>query len=467
MKPRRLDDGFDEGDAGCVLNSWRLGTALILGGVGSMAASNWALFALLPEEHFKTLGPTESLVVLVSLILQIMSLLQQATRPSLGATLWASRIVFTVKTMAALTNYLLYTWPTPFIVDSMTGRPNCMVRFAEWTTMSFLMAFVIDGSDATELRGPLLLALCQSASAGLGAALAFVSAPWLWGTVLAISVVLFSTLFARLYERTHRLRELERVLLPDAYPVLRVKLALRLNRQCCFFWSLMVSGWFVDVYARAYLQYASSPDWCFIADCVIDVAAKLFYADIVQNDSQTFPVIFRAMRGREAAERMEFVWNDATDVIIVSRRLKNGSFSTAASPSLAQLVGQREAAPWINCSCHGHGSADFERLLSEGAKPRLPTRDDSLPMEELVSVAWWHSRFSCLLARSDGVARVCDVSASVSEDAAGCVMILRDETDRQRLIEMERKVSQASPSGTQAPSGLRLSSPALGPSPSP
>jgi hypothetical protein len=278
----RVEQGWDDKDAGCVLDSWRLGMALILGGAGTMAALNWALFTLLPPEHFKVLGPTESTVVLTSLILQLMSLLQQATRPSLGATLWASRIVFTVKTMAAVTNYMLYMWPTPFVVDSMTGRPNCMLRFTEWASMAFLMAFVVDGSDATKLRGPLLLAMCQSVSTGLGACLAFVTTPWLWGTVLAMSCVLFCTLYVRLYERTGRLRQLEGTLPPDACPILRAKLALRLNWQCAFFWSVLVSCWLADAYARAFIGYNPSTDWCFIVDCVVDVAAKLFYADIVQ-----------------------------------------------------------------------------------------------------------------------------------------------------------------------------------------
>jgi hypothetical protein len=136
---------------------------------------------------------------------------------------------------------------------------------------------------------------------------------------------------------------------------------------------------------------------------------------------------------------MEFVWNNATDVIIVSRRLKNGIISTAASPSLAQLIGQEEAAPWIIAFCHDHGSADFERWLSEGNKPRLPTREDTLPISELVLAAWWHSRFTCRLQGGNGIS--CGVSASVCEDATGCVMILRDETDRERIIEMERQVA--------------------------
>jgi hypothetical protein len=285
----RLEQGWDEGDAGCVLHSRRLGMALILGGAGTMAAFNWALLTLLPPEHFKVLGQTESMVVLGSFILQLMSLLQQATRPSHGATLWASRIVLVVKSMAAMTNYMLYMWPTPFVVDSMTGRPNCMLRFAEWTSISFMMAFVVDGSDATGLRGPLMLALCQSMSTGLGACLAFISAPWMWVTLLATSCVLFCTLYVRLYERHGRLRRLERVLPPDAYPVLRAKLGLRLNGQCAFFWSLLVGCWFADAYARAYYQYNPSVDWCFIADCVVDVAAKLFYADIVQVTASPAP----------------------------------------------------------------------------------------------------------------------------------------------------------------------------------
>jgi hypothetical protein len=298
-----IKEGWDEPNEGCVLQSWRLGTALIVGGVCSMAAVDWALFALSPEDQFTVLGPTESTVVLIALTLQIMSMLQQATL-TFGTTVWTSRIVFTVKAMAAVTNYLLLTRPSPFVVDSLTGRSSCMLRFSEWTVMSFLVVFVVDQSDANELRGPLMMALGQAASTGISACLGYVSARWLWVTLLTVSCSLFFTLVGRLYARRQRLHQLESVLPSDSYRVLRAKLAMRLNWQCAFFWSLLVGSWFADVFGRAYLGYGSSldagtsVDLYFIADCVIDVA-KLFYADIVQSDTQAFPVIFRAMRGRE------------------------------------------------------------------------------------------------------------------------------------------------------------------------
>jgi len=171
------------------------------------------------------------------------------------------------------------------------------------------------------------------------------------------------------------------------------------------------------------------------------VAAKLYYADILDADSQLFPVRFRLARGQLAASRMEAVWNDATDCIIVSQRLANGKLTTAASPSLSLFVGEDEAVPWVGGLQHGS-----DPVLAQDSKPPLPLRTDVLTLDELVPCAWWHSKFSCDIAQSEGkeTARACEISASVSDDAEGCVIVLRDVTDRNRLFEMEREILSAS-----------------------
>ena len=40
--------------------------------------------------------------------------------------------MLTVKTLSMLTNAALCLFPTPFVTDVVTGRPNCMLRWAEW-----------------------------------------------------------------------------------------------------------------------------------------------------------------------------------------------------------------------------------------------------------------------------------------------------------------------------------------------
>jgi len=45
-------------------------------------------------------------------------------------------------------------------------------------------------------------------------------------------------------------------------------------------------------------------------------------------------------------------------------------------------------------------AAGFEQMLAEGLRPRMPTREDTLTLEELVPSAWWHRRFTCLVVIS-------------------------------------------------------------------
>jgi len=157
-------------------------------------------------------------------------------------------------------------------------------------------------------------------------------------------------------------------------------------------------------------------------------------------------VLYGVAHGRLMSQRLEFVWNDATDVIIVSVRLGDGSLSTCASPSCAQILSAESAEEWV--LGRSHGSSDtFEKMLARGDKPKAPARDEAVTFEKLVACGWWHQRFSCIVVAEDGPAatgRVCDVSSSVSETADGCVIIVRDVTDRDRVFEIEREVLSAS-----------------------
>jgi len=365
-----------------------------------------------------------------------------------------------------------------------------MFRWAEWVVLVLTMAFVIDGSDSRHHLPPLYFALSQFFSTGMGMLLPFTTVPLIWAMLLICAVTLFSVLFVRTYNRAVDLKVLKHTLPNSAYHLCKAKLGLRLSMVVCFFWSGLVMAFSVDTLVRLVFDWSPQVQWGFCADCVIDAFCKMWYTSLVDEDSQAYPTRFRVTRGLVAAERMEMVWTDAHDVIVVSQRLQDGSLTTAASPSIKDLLPKKEADLWISGKSHGIAN-NFEQMLADGAKPPIPEREDTFTLEELITCAWWYRRFSCRIISSEpdaaqqtkrnclsdtssnsapslsisgddhdsetmpavgnssasstiDLGKICDVSSSLSETADGCVIILRDVTDRDRVLEMEREVMSSS-----------------------
>jgi len=427
-------------ESGYVLHRRRVGVALTLFAPVVILSAQTTLAYTLADQHMQTIGQTESTVVLVCFAIQLMSIVQQLTRGVVDDMRWTWCIILSVKFGSAWTNWMLLTRATPFVVDPITGRPNCMFRWAEWAVLAFVMAFVIDGTDSVSLRKPLSLGILQGVSTTLGACLPLATSGWTWVMMLATCILLFSSIYARLFARWRDLRKLQNELSDNSYHLCKVRLATRLNELTCFFWTLLAVFFVADVIARVFSAYNPSVNWGFIAGCVIDVVAKLYYADIVDTNLQYFPVRFRVAQGRVAAERMEAVWNDASDCIILSHRLANGQIASIASPSLAQFVGSKQAAEWVDSPML---TVDPK---SDPQKPALPSRGDVLTLDELVGRAWWHGRFACRLTTGEdcNASSVTEVTASICDQSSSCVVVLRDMTSQDRLFEMEREALSAS-----------------------
>ena len=192
-----------------VLSSPRVGLSLCTFAVVGLLTVQALFVWTLGEDSLMELGPVESQAVLLVLVVQIFGLLQQTARRQLDGNRWTSRVIFTVKACACYTNLYLYLWPTPWVIDRVTGRPNCMFRWAEFMVMVCVMAFLVEGTDATDLRQPLMFAACQCVSTAMGALVVFVRTPLAWGLLMLLSCVLFGTLYVRIYERAIELKHLE------------------------------------------------------------------------------------------------------------------------------------------------------------------------------------------------------------------------------------------------------------------
>ena len=108
---------------------------------------------ILPNMEANTpagLGVYERQACTTALMMQVGSILVDVfARQQLSAKqFWVVRAIFFVKLIAACTNAAILLMPSSFILDSVTGRPNCMLRWVEWIVLAFMMTFVVDSIDA-------------------------------------------------------------------------------------------------------------------------------------------------------------------------------------------------------------------------------------------------------------------------------------------------------------------------------
>merc|ERR1719149_200977 len=230
------------------------------------------------------------------------------------------------------------------------------------------MTFLVESIDSRELRAPLLSAASQCLSTLCGLLLPLCPSLRLWLPTCALSIGLYAYIWRRLYVRTASVRRL------------RATLSLRLLRQCVATWTALVGVWTVDVVARCLLGYSPATDWAFVADCAIDVIAKTLYSSVIRERAEAEPLNWRSERQQVSEQQVRALWSEAKDILIVSQRTPRG-YLTVASPSLASVLGDAQAAEWAEGVEHTHAeltslcnTADAAARRRRAAAARTATR---------------------------------------------------------------------------------------------
>jgi hypothetical protein len=274
---------------------------------------NSAVFALTPNT--RTLSEYEHWAVVVTLSIQVASLLHDALarqRISISERDTHSCIVI-VKVLAALSNAMLCFLPsTPFLDDLVTGRPNSMLRWAEWVVLAFTITFIVEALDSTKARTPLLVGASQSLSTLCGLFLPPASAlsplgglPAAWALLLVVSFLLYFVLFARLVSKHRKLQRM-RVSLPSGcYPLVRAELGMRLFWAMMFTWTGLTAVWTADAIMGRFVARGAT-SWAFVADCVIDCVAKALYTTAIMEQADT--ATQQADMQKEAKKRARLHW---------------------------------------------------------------------------------------------------------------------------------------------------------------
>ena len=309
------------------------------------------------------LGEAERAVTLAVSTMHLGCLIQDVMTsiPLHSSNIWTCRCVRSIKLMALVTNVLMYAGVNPILVDSVTGRPNPMVRWAHYVVSTFMMVFIIEAHDSHSYHSPVLKALGNMFSTFCGMCLPLLSSVVLWVIVFVLSFAFFMTLPWSVWKRADKLKQRYALMEDSSFATQQAEVSLKLSRGCAYLWSMYTVIFCIDVAARMHLRIDFATDYAFIADSIMDLAAKLLYSSTIQEHADAEPVFFDQQCMKLAYERLHTVWTEAGDVLIVRQaqsNLRHCNMNTSLD----------------NCICSSHGVAAITALRRRSYDCRLTER---------------------------------------------------------------------------------------------
>ena len=120
----------------------------------------------------------------------------------------------TVQMIASISNLIMSTIPCPVMTDHVSGMRIHLVRWVEWIPVSFLMAFLTCNVDAPTRRNGHVnwsFATAIALSTAAGVVFPFCQDALQWNINMAVSWLLFFTLYVLTYRRASVFRRLSRL----------------------------------------------------------------------------------------------------------------------------------------------------------------------------------------------------------------------------------------------------------------
>mmetsp|Transcript_42236 Transcript_42236/g.95511 ORF Transcript_42236/g.95511 Transcript_42236/m.95511 type:complete len:964 (-) Transcript_42236:192-3083(-) len=260
-----------------------------------------------------------------------------------------------VNLIAATTNWIMYFFKVPIVVDQITGCRVHLLRCCEWTVLAFLMTFVVESIDTRDSSLPFWMAATQCLSTAGLLVLPFISTRLVWATTMAFSFFLFSAILIRFrtkYSADSATKQSQHKALHDRPPpsleevesLERLEIAKWLLGICCVCWSLFVVNYgFAAGFAFA-LRFAGrdslSSCWPFIWDVCVDVAAKMLYASVIfeANESLFDPLVRTERRLAELRSLVTLVWQSSSDALGTSSRVSQTATSCVVSATVSPTI---------------------------------------------------------------------------------------------------------------------------------
>jgi hypothetical protein len=260
-------------------------------------------------------------------------------------------VAMVVTFISSATNWIMFFFDTPILIDKMTGCKVYMIRWCAWTVLSFAATYLIESVDSSsngkERITGLGLALTQGVSSFCGLLLPIVSSSAIvWTATILFAVATFLLLFLRLKEKmastkTARanikaLRDAASVVSFEQYEDLgRREAGLFLLRMCGTIWSYFVLSYFAEALGSRYPSYSMVPPQqnlessqeynpYFVADCVIDMTTKVLYVSvIIDSYAKLFSVNRAVSEANDATSLAERHETEKLDVATTTAREGN------------------------------------------------------------------------------------------------------------------------------------------------
>ena len=306
-------------------------------------------------ERIQGIEHTSALLGFVSLLLGILlrllpyfyKHLTRTTDKSSSGVLVAAAVV---QFISMTTNFIMATFPTPVVIDQITGNRVHLLRWCEWTPLAFILTFLTEVVDVPDpihgLKISYLNAWCMGLSTMGGFIFPFCPGWRSWSFCMSLSVTLYSFLFPRLYHKIQTVKHMKRGnTLDEMEHYERARLSLQLMLICSFTWNLLVVVYFVSSCGSLFLPIDSlfrHPAFPMVGECWMDVVAKVFYLFIlVDAHHAVFDKGVRTKRRLEELRRMmSVVWESSSDVLVISVKSLSGSATTIVSPTFMNMLQQ-------------------------------------------------------------------------------------------------------------------------------
>lgn len=195
----------------------------------------------------------------------------------------AALVGFFVQAVSSITNGTMAMFPTPMLVDPVTGMDVYLLRWCEWAPLSFLMAYLTASMDADRATGGMKAALqfglCQGISTVCGIFFPVIANHVVWWTVMIVSCALHSTLYPLLSFKLSRARSLLEEPSPCTAPEMerheRIRAAAHLVRLITVAWAALVLFYFF-----AWLFRVSGTANA-LMECSVEVLSKHLYLNFL------------------------------------------------------------------------------------------------------------------------------------------------------------------------------------------
>ena len=254
----------------------------------------------------------------------------------------------TVQCIAMATNFAMVFAVTPVFIDPVTGGRVHMLRWCEWTPLAFTMTFLTEGADVPEPEWGLTIAyinaLCMGLSTICGWLFPLCPGWRSWTILMVISCLLYLFLFPRLYFKVKGFKNVKRGNNFDVHEIHdRARLSLHLLVICTIMWSLLTAVYFIANVGPMFAIEGSiwkDPAVPMVAESVMDVITKVIYMFIIVDihDAAFDPAARTKRRLEELRRMMNAVWENSSDVLVISVKGLTGHVTTMVSPTFVTAL---------------------------------------------------------------------------------------------------------------------------------